>query len=32
MVALYGRLGDRFAGYPRDRAGPDGRTTQQETT
>jgi len=32
MVALYGGLGDRFAGYPQDRTGTDGRTTQQETT
>jgi glutathione S-transferase len=31
MVALYGGLGDRFAGYPVDRSGPDGRITQQET-
>src|SRR5277367_1199254 len=30
MVALHGGLGDRFAGYPQHRAGPDGRTTQQE--
>jgi len=30
MVALYGGLGDRFAGYPQDRVGPDGRATQQE--
>ena len=32
MIALYDDLGDRFAGYPQDRAGPDGRATQQETT
>ncbi len=30
MVALYGDLGNRFAGYPQDRTSPDGRTTQQE--
>jgi len=29
MVALYGGLGDRFAGYPSDRSGTDGRATQQ---
>jgi glutathione S-transferase len=32
MIALYGGLGDRFAGYPSRLSGPDGRTTQQETT
>jgi glutathione S-transferase len=32
MVALYDGLGDRFAGYPADRSGPDGRTTQQVNT
>jgi glutathione S-transferase len=32
MVALHGGLGDRFAGYPKDRAGPDGRATQQVNT
>jgi glutathione S-transferase len=32
MVALHGGLGDRFAGYPTERTGPDGRATQQETT
>ena len=31
MVALYDRLGDRFALYPTTRTGPDGRTPQQET-
>lgn len=30
MVALYGNLGDRFAGYPTNPSGPDGRETQQE--
>lgn len=29
MIALYGGLGDRFVGYPANRSGPDGRTTQQ---
>jgi glutathione S-transferase len=29
MVALYGGLGDRFARYPTERSGPDGRATQQ---
>jgi glutathione S-transferase len=29
MVALYGGLGDRFALYPTERSGPDGRATQQ---
>ena len=29
MVALHGGLGDRFARYPADRSGPDGRATQQ---
>jgi glutathione S-transferase len=32
MVALYGGLGDGFPGYPADRTGPDGRTTQQVNT
>ena len=32
MVGLYGGLGDRFAGYPKNRSGPDGRTTQQVST
>jgi len=32
MVALYGGLGDRFAGYPMNRSGPDGRTTHQVST
>src|SRR5271165_1007729 len=32
MVALHGGLGDRFAGYPKHRDGPDGRAEQQEAT
>ena len=31
MIALYDNLGDRFAGYPANRSGPDGRATQQVT-
>ena len=31
MVALFGGLGDRFAFYPVDHSGPDGRATQRET-
>jgi glutathione S-transferase len=30
MIGLHGGLGDRFAGYPETRSGPDGRDTQQE--
>ncbi len=30
MIALHGGLGDRFALYPTNRSGPDGRATQQE--
>jgi glutathione S-transferase len=30
MVGLHGNLGDRFAGYPKNPSGPDGRETQQE--
>lgn len=32
MVALFGRLGDRFPGYPVERSGPDGRATTQVNT
>jgi glutathione S-transferase len=32
MVALHGGFGDHSENYPKDRAGPDGRATQQETT
>jgi glutathione S-transferase len=32
MIALYDGLGDRFAGYPINRSGPDGRTIQQVNT
>jgi glutathione S-transferase len=30
MIGLYGGLGDRFALYPENRSGPDGRETPQE--
>jgi glutathione S-transferase len=30
MIKLYGGLGDRFALYPENRSGPDGREAQQE--
>jgi hypothetical protein len=32
MVDLYGGLGDRFAGFPEHRSGPDGREILQEKT
>lgn len=30
MIALHDNLGDRFALYPTERSGPDGRTSMQE--